>query len=563
MASSKPILCGPCHKGEVTTKADIWCYNCDEGLCSTCLSHHKRFRATCDHKTIDIKSYKPSIQAIKTECDKHGQQLNLYCPGHLMPCCDECISTVHSKCTGIKSLAGVVDKTKIEKSKETVETDIHSILNVLETIINNKSKNIKTGENQCVSIKQSIKGIRQEINKHLDHLEKKLCQKTDTIWNQEKSTATDFISEIEAKKKNLKEMKEHLQTVTTHTSKLQSFLGVHQIDQQVHQCQRYVEDLENDERTKEVDIKMKQNDEIEKILSKLESLESLGEVIVIKTEVAMKLEISVGTEPQVELHEQSNINSMTMNIETKIEINIKKFINDMICLMDGRVIVVEWKGEVNLFTSDGKLQKQLPIPGRAWNVTQINQNTIAITYTEEKAIKTFNMENKTVTKVITLDKDCWGLSFSNGSMAVGLYGDVEIRIIDLEGNTLKSIQVECKDYLRNLVYCNDRVIYSDCVGKAVYCVDESSKQIWQYTQDLTGPKGLCTDTYGNIIVADYYSDRIIVISKDGQDSKVLISKEDGLKDPKCICFKHNESSGFICDSRSTYLAKFNLSPCLL
>ncbi|CAG2238797.1 TRIM2_3 [Mytilus edulis] len=137
--------------------------------------------------------------------------------------------------------------------------------------------------------------------------------------------------------------------------------------------------------------------------------------------------------------------------------------------------------------------------------------------------------------------------------------DDEIRIIDLEGNTLKSIQVESESYLYNLVYCNDRVIYSDWIGKAVYCYDESGKQIWRYTQDLSGPKGLCTDTYGNIIVADYNSDRIIVISKDGQNSKVLISEEDGLKGPRCICFKHNESSGFICNFNGTYLAKFNLS----
>ncbi|CAG2249100.1 unnamed protein product [Mytilus edulis] len=363
MASSKPILCGSCHKGEVTTKADIWCYNCDEGLCSTCLSHHKRFKATCDHKTIDIKSYKPSIQAIKTECDKHGQQLNLYCPGHLMPCCDECISTSHSKCMGIKSLSGVVEKTKIEKLKETVKTDISSLLNVLNKLISNKSENIKTGEIQCVSIKKSITEIRKEINKHLDHLEKKLCQETDIIWNQEKSKATGFISEIEGKTDNLKVIQEHLQTVTTHSSKLQSFLDVHQIEQQVHQCQRYVDDLEIDERIKEVDIKMKQNDEIEKILSKLESLESLGEVIVIKTEVAINIDTSVSRELKlVPLQEQSNINNMTMNIETKIKINIKKLISDMICLMDGRVIVVERWGKVNLLTSDGKLQKQLPIP---------------------------------------------------------------------------------------------------------------------------------------------------------------------------------------------------------
>ncbi|CAG2220024.1 unnamed protein product [Mytilus edulis] len=461
----------------------------------------QKFKATCDHKTIDIKSYKPSIQTIKTECDKHGQQLNLYCPGHLMPCCDECISTSHSKCMGIKSLSGVVEKTKIEKLKETVKTDISSLLNVLNKLISNKSENIKTGEIQCVSIKKSITEIRKEINKHLDHLEKKLCQETDIIWNQEKSKATGFISEIEGKTDNLKVIQEHLQTVTTHSSKLQSFLDVHQIEQQVHQCQRYVEDLEIDERIKEVDIKMKPNDEIEKILSKLESIKSLGELMVVETDVVMNIGTSVKREAQVESQEQSNINNMTMNIETKIEINMGKMISDMICLMDGRVIVVEWWGKVNLLTSDGKLQKQLPIPGRAFSVTQINQNTIAITYPQERAIKIFNMEKETVTKVIKLDKECWGLSFSNNSLAVGL-GNDEIQIIDLEGNTLKSIPVQSKLDLHYLVNCNDRVIYSEYGDKAVYCYDGSGKQIWQYTPDLEGPTGLWTNNFGYIYVVD-------------------------------------------------------------
>ncbi|XP_071166535.1 tripartite motif-containing protein 2-like [Mytilus edulis] len=558
MASNKVILCGPCQEGRVNTKADIWCYNCNEGLCSTCSGQHKKFKGTRDHKTIDIKRYKPSIRAINTECDIHGQQLKLYCPSHLMPCCDECISINHSKCTGIKSLEGVVDNTKIEKSTKKIDMDINSTLQILNEIMSNKSGNIKRGEEQVDSIKETIVKYRKKINKHLDDLEKKLCQETDTILNQEKSKASDLKTEIDGKQKNLKKMQEQLHTVIPHTSKLQSFLGLHQIEQQVHQCQRYVDDLEDDDRAKEFDIKMKQNDEIESIQSKIRSLESLGEVMVVKKNIDLNRETSVRRKAQVQSRVQSNINNMTMNIETKIEINIKS-INDMICLMDGRVIVVEQcGGKVNLLTSDGKLQKQLPISGGVESVTQINQNTIAITYPEEKAIKIFNMENETVTKVITLDKGCWGLSFSNNSMAVGLYKD-EIRIIDLEGNTLKSIPVECEDYLYNLVYCNDRVIYSEFVGKAVYCYDESGKQIWKYTQDLSLPEGLCTDTYGNIIVADINSDGIIVISKDGQNSKVLFSEEDGLKEPKCICFKHNESSGFICGEDGRYLAKFNLA----
>ncbi|XP_071170996.1 uncharacterized protein [Mytilus edulis] len=558
MASSKPLPCGPCQEGKVNTKADIWCYNCDEGLCSTCSGHHKRSKSSRDHKTIDIKSYKPSVQAISTECDKHGQQINLYCPSHLMPCCDECISTSHSKCTGIKSLANVVEKTKIQKSKESVEKDINSILHLLNKMVNNKSTNLQTGEQQCEGIKKSIVKIRKEINKYLDCLEEKLCKETDNLWDKETSTARDYISEVNGKKTKLKKMKEYLHAVIPNTSKLQSFLGVHQIEQQVHQCKQYVDNLEKDDRAKEFDIKMKQNDEIEKILSKLESLESLGEVMVVKQKLDLNRKTSVRRKAQVQSRNQSNINNMTMNIETKIEINMKKRISDMICLMDGRVIVVEWLVEVNLLTSDGKLQKQLPIPDGAWSVTQINQNTIAITYPEEKAIKIINMENETVSKVIALDKACGGLSFSNNSLAVGLSDD-EIHVIDLEGNTLKSIPVQSKSFLENLVYCNDRVLYSDCRGKAVKCYDGSGKQIWQYTQDLEGPRGLCIDTYGNIIVADYQSDSIIVISKDGQNSKVLIGEEDGLKDPMCICFKHNESAGFICDDTGTYLAKFKLS----
>ncbi|XP_063396739.1 uncharacterized protein LOC134681180 [Mytilus trossulus] len=553
MASSKPIPCGPCIEGKVNTTADIWCYNCDEGLCTTCSGHHKRYRLSRDHKTIDIKSYKPSVQVIKTLCDKHGQQLTLYCPSHLMPCCDECIPNSHSKCMGINSLASVVEKTKIEKSKESVEKEINSILQLLGKIVNNKSQNIKRGEQEYESIKEFIVKIRNEIDKHLTHLEKKIYQEADTILNQERSKATDLMAEIEGKQKNLKKMQDQLHTVIPHTSKLQSFLGVHQIEQKVHQCQRYIDDLENDDRVKEFTIKMEQNTEVEKMIKKLGSL---GELTVVKIDMDLKKETSVRREAQVESQEQSNINNMTMTIEKKIKIKIKEYISDMICLSDGRLIIVEECDKVNLLTPDGKLLKKLPIPGGAWSVTQISQNTIAITYPYENAIKIFNIENETVTKVIKLDKGCWGLSSSDDFLVVGL-SKGEIRIIDLEGNTLKSKQVECESYLKHLVYCNGRVIYSDYSGYAVHCVDQSGKQIWQYTQDLSGPVGLCTDTYGNIIVADPNSHGIIVISKDGKESKVLIS--DGLEYPKCICLKHHDSSGFICDGRGKNLTKFKLS----
>ncbi|XP_052093236.1 uncharacterized protein LOC127729456 [Mytilus californianus] len=559
MASSKPVHCGPCKQDKVTTQANIWCYNCDEGLCSTCSNKHKRIKPSRDHKTTDIKTYKSlhtgSIN--KTECDTHSKQYNLYCPSHLMPCCDACITTRHSKCTGIKRLASVVEKTKIEKSKESVEKGILSITNFLDEMVNIKSENIRRGEQQYETIKQSMSKIRNEINKHLDNLEKKLCKEADIAWSQEKSKLTSLITEIEDETKKLKEMQNYLKTVTEHTSKLQSFLGIHQIEQKVHQCQRFVEDIEDSERVCDVDIKIKQNGEIEKILKELQSITAFGDVNVIRTEISLKRKTNVSSEAQIEL--QSYIDNMTMNIETKIQMKISKKISDMICLMDGRVIVVEQGAKVNLLTSDGKLEKQLPMPGSAWGVTQINQDTIAITYPWETAIKIFNMKKETATKVINLGRACFGLSCSNDSLVVGLDKN-EIRIIDLEGNTLKSIQVQSKSSLNQLVYCNDRVIYRDNHGKAVYCYDGTGKQIWQYKHDLSGPRGLSTDTYGNIIVVDFAPERLIIISKNGQDSKELVKKGDIDFMPWCICFnKSNESSGFICDSYGNDITRFNLS----
>ncbi|VDI60374.1 Hypothetical predicted protein [Mytilus galloprovincialis] len=561
MESSKPVRCGPCKQDKVSTTADNWCYNCDEGLCSTCFSHHKRRYSTGDHTTIDIqtyKKYKHHVSSVKTECDAHGEVLNKYCPSHLMPCCHECISIHHSKCAGIKSLSRVVDETKIENSKESVDKEITSILRFFNKMANEKSRNITKGEDQYESITESIRNTRREINRHLEQLEKTLCKEADTIWDREKSELKGFIGEIEEKKKEVKKMQVDLHTGTIRRSKLQSFLWIHIIEQKVHQYRQYVEDVESNKKGSQVDIQIKRNGETEKILSELKSLKNFGDVEVVKSDRTKRRVTHRYSTAQVKSREQSNIHKMTMNIFTKTKINIGKLISDMICLTNERVLVVEEKGKVNLLSSDGRLQKQLPISDKPFSVTQIDQDNIAITFPDRNDIKIFNMETETVTKLITLDKACIGLSFFNNSLAVGLDKD-EIRIINLEGNKLKSIRVKNKSYLEYLVYCHTRVIYTDYEDKSVYCVDESGVQIWKFAKDLLGPHGLCTDTYGNVIVADWRSQRIIVISKDGQYSKVLLSEEDGLQNQKCLWHNHNEPYGFFCDSSGRYLVKFKFS----
>ncbi|CAG2235230.1 unnamed protein product [Mytilus edulis] len=454
-----------------------------------------------------------------------------------MPCCDECISTSHSRCKGIDSLASVVEKTNIETYKEFVNKNINSILHHLDELTNNKSPNIKLGENQCKDIKESQVEIKKKINTRFDLLEKKVFGEKDVIFDKEKSQALFLINEIEGKKKRLKEIQDNLNAITT-LRKQESFLGVHIIEQQLPPLQRYIENLDDNE--------------IFNTLNKFRSLKSFEEEAIDKT---LNKETSMRRKAQVETQE---IKYMTVNIESKNEINTGMVIRDMICLIDGRVVLVQWFGNVYLLTSDCSLVTKIPINGKACCVTQINLNTIAISYPNQKAIAIFELENETITKVIIFEKHCYGLSFCDNYLAVCL-GNNDICITDLVGNILSSIQVHSESLLWNLVYRNDVLIYSDCSGKAVYCIDLSGKQLWEYKQELVKPAGICTDNYGNIFIADEGSHRITVISQDGHHSKVLVSEEDGLDYPRFICFEYNEFSGFICDCNGEYLAKFNLS----
>ena len=54
MATSRHILCGICEDQYITTNADHWCHECDEGLCSDCENHHKVANASRDHDVISI-----------------------------------------------------------------------------------------------------------------------------------------------------------------------------------------------------------------------------------------------------------------------------------------------------------------------------------------------------------------------------------------------------------------------------------------------------------------------------------------------------------------------------
>ncbi|CAG2212367.1 unnamed protein product [Mytilus edulis] len=176
-------------------------------------------------------------------------------------------------------------------------------------------------------------------------------------------------------------------------------------------------------------------------------------------------------------------------------------------------------------------------------------------------IKIINLNNESVDKVIKLYKKCLGLSSLNKTIAVGLHlqRNDEIRVIDLDGNTLKSVNVASENLLFEFLFTNNGIIFSDNHCLTLSFVDWKGKQVWEFkSEDLKDPQGICTDNYGNIFIADDISDKVVGISRDGKRSHVFLSEKDGIEEVRSICFCKLESAVFISDVNGSYLAKYKV-----
>ena len=79
---SSPSFCGTFDICHISTPSDVWCPDCEEGICTQCIEHQSLAKPSRKHTTILIAEYRklPSfVLDIKELCDQHHEKFNLYC----------------------------------------------------------------------------------------------------------------------------------------------------------------------------------------------------------------------------------------------------------------------------------------------------------------------------------------------------------------------------------------------------------------------------------------------------------------------------------------------------
>ena len=177
--SSSPSFCGICDIRNMSKPSEVWCPDCDEGLCTECLDHHSLAKPFRNHTTISMAEYRQLplyVLEIKEYCNEHHEKFNLYCKKHECSCCGICMVETHKDCSDVTILDNIIKDVKKSDIFNEIEQLINEMTETIGKIRQNRETNSSAVREQKIIVENEIRELRTKINNHLDTLQEDLMK---------------------------------------------------------------------------------------------------------------------------------------------------------------------------------------------------------------------------------------------------------------------------------------------------------------------------------------------------------------------------------------------------
>ena len=234
--SSSPSFCGICDIRHIYKPSDVWCPDCDEGLCTECLDHHSLVKPSRKHTTITIAEYRklPSyVLEIKEHCNEHHEKFNLYCKEHECPCCGICMVATHRDCIDVIILENIIKDVKTSNIFNEIEQLISEMTETIGKVRQNRDTNPDAVREQKIIVENEIQELRTKINNHLDKLQEHMMKELTETEKQITDETRELLVSLDEKQNELNEYQTNVVNIRKYASDLQTYLAVKQIEKEV------------------------------------------------------------------------------------------------------------------------------------------------------------------------------------------------------------------------------------------------------------------------------------------------------------------------------------------
>ncbi|XP_052064426.1 uncharacterized protein LOC127704427 isoform X1 [Mytilus californianus] len=547
-------LCSGCLRDDEKIEAEAWCNECLEEVCKTCAKVHRKLNPP--HKVIplhQVSNLSSSILKISKDCDVHTDQRTvLFCTQHDKVICDLCLSDTHKNCESIISIDRAAKGVKSGTALADLKSRIEHLNEMLPKLLKCQTKDEKEFDRQRDKFLQQISSTRQQINNHLDQIEKETIEELNKQYKTTKHTMD------EAKHKTQKGLEavatwiNELSSIETISNEVLLFQTIKVMDNKTH-----IEETNICELNKQHKIEFDPFDTND--LPML--LRSMGDISLTENQMhipALQYNLQQIQEPVKSMEEEEGKIQRSNSFLTSVLGSYVKIENG--CFVSGKRLLLSRYNTSHIYACgyDGNDVQRIHLIHNPWRVAMIDDKRAIVTL-QSKGFQILDLTTLTLGRCIKPGKGCYAVTCSNGQIWTSDDGTT-INQIDTSGNILRSITT--KNEIRDFCIDNDsNIYYTPAVydGNNVYRITpDGQESIFCSHSDLIYSLGIDVDHKGNVYVGGASSDNIHRISSDGKDHQIILAKNDGIKVPWGLCYNRDTKQLLVANDNKTSVAIYNL-----
>lgn len=526
-------MCEPCGKRTKQINASHWCNDCCEALCGECVSFHNSMKALSGHRMLpmnELKNKSLNIPIHYDYCDSHkGKKLEIYCFDHETPCCLTCMTVHHRKCEKVTTIDEAAKGIKENPDTLKLLEDFENMAVECENVIHCRSENLKSLEEEKDELNIKVTMARENIDKHLDTLEKELRDNVDASHKEHALSLEDQKTSYENTMKMAQNYRKVLSSCIQSVPDTQTLVEINKLRKSKQKCEEIMK--RDSAKLKDVHLELTLHKNIEQFNRQCSSFGTVHVNTTLSCHVSPNLKECL-----------FNVNLSAVSLLESIG-KLSTCITGGTCLLDGRLVFADnYLKKLLIYDANLTRKADIPLANKPWDVVHLETDKVAVTLPDEHCIQIINTETKRSEKTVAVGKWCHGIVYRNGVFIVACKS--EVVKVDIDGSIIQTILLKHSD-VQYITSIGDNMIYTSNSNSSVQIIGQNGDELFQYQYSkLMKPAGIQIDNQGNVYVAGRGSCDIYQFDPSGKLIRILF-KNDDIKRPQFILFANDNRKCYI------------------